>query len=148
MRTALDNNDSCRATKLFREHSCELRQRCRDARDEEFRRTMIRTVDLLDENIKAQEPDECCSCDDMRDTFNGVLLGIKLITGFTLGAAPSPVIGAIGFVREGLETAKYRLCDGNLPGAVTGFFAGGAHGLTQTALTQFYSGLGYPLRKC
>lgn len=146
MQTALDNDDSARAKELFKQFSCRFKQRIPDEKDERSRQIMIKTVNLLDKRVEETKPDKDCSCKDLRLLLKGIVLGVKLVAGYTLGSLTAPVDAAIQSVCEGVETGLTRLHDGNLSGTVTGILAGAEHGLSQGASDAFFKGYGLPLQ--
>lgn len=108
-----------------------MKQKMPDKKDEQNRSEWIKTMNLLDQNLKEVKPDRDCSCHDLKILYKAIVFSGKLCGAYGLATPILLIDGAKQMMNEGLDTGLCRLNEGDLKGTATGILAGGLYGLNQ-----------------
>lgn len=146
MQNALKNNDVAKAKPLLLKYIDAMKQQMPKIKDTDTRQILLKTVNLINENIKKIEPEDKGAMNDIKKTVEALLLFAKFGVGFGLGGALGNVGGLIGGVGEGLDTGLKRLGKGQILGTVTGTVAGTIHGLVKGLIDNFGKSFAAPLK--
>lgn len=145
MLTALDNNDAFTAKQLMQKCTCQMKQHCDSVEDSKTRQNLMKTVNLYSRRLEAVDPDDECSCDDMRTIFGAATLLLELVA--AIGTAST--FQNFGFILGGLKNAiklgLYRYKHGDYSGIVTGILVGLTFGANSCGTNTFFRAFRIPL---
>lgn len=147
MRNALQKRDACAAKQVMQNCSDRMKKDIPNEKDEESRQQMERTARLIDRRLQEYKPARECPCpiEDIRTALQIAIFFSEFMGGLGVGVVISNAGGLVGGAKEGLQTARDRLCCGKIDSVATGTIAGVLHGAADKGFKQFFRGLEIPL---
>lgn len=105
---------------------------------------MEQTSKSIQCNLESINPNQKCSCDDLKIIIKGCFLAPLLIGGYFFGTFLAIVNGLARAPDEAIITGSERLNHDDILGSITGGAAGALHGLNSGGVDGFFTGLGAP----
>lgn len=146
MQNALQTNNAFEAKNIMEKMINVMKPQIRNrASDDATRESMAKTMNILEQDLKAVQPGDESSMADIKNILEALLLFGLVNLGTGLSFITSPVYGIPEALNEGIKAGVHRSRKGDLLNTITGIGAGASYGLVDGLTNGQFAGVRAPL---